>query len=107
VQAFRPARNALEGDQIALHEIEGSRRPGSADSAFRGWGLSGTAGVPGARDRERDTVFLQITRAEGWAMGSNASTWDVILHYWTVTMFVPAVLLIIVALATITRMVDD
>jgi hypothetical protein len=31
----------------------------------------------------------------------------VILHYWTVTMFVPAVLLIIVALATITRMVDD
>jgi hypothetical protein len=51
--------------------------------------------------------LLQITRAEGWAMGSNASTWDVILHYWTVTMFVPAVLLIIVALATITRMVDD
>ena len=40
-------------------------------------------------------------------MGSNATTWDVILHYWTVTMFVPAVLLIIVALATITRMVDD
>jgi hypothetical protein len=102
VQALRLARNALEGDQIALHEIEGSRRPGSADSAFRG-----RPGVPGARDRERDTVFLQITRAKGWAMGSNASTWDVILHYWTVTMFVPAVLLIIVALATITRMVDD
>lgn len=40
-------------------------------------------------------------------MGSNATTWDVILHYWTVTMFVPAVLLVIVALAMITRMVDD
>jgi hypothetical protein len=40
-------------------------------------------------------------------MGSNATTLDVILHYWTVTIFVPAVLLVIVALATITRMVDD
>jgi hypothetical protein len=40
-------------------------------------------------------------------MGSNATTWDIVLHYWTVTMFVPAVLLVIVALAMITRMVDD
>ena len=36
-------------------------------------------------------------------MGSNASTWDVILHYWTVTMFVPAILLVIATLAVITR----
>jgi hypothetical protein len=40
-------------------------------------------------------------------MGSNATTWDIVLHYWTITMFVPAVLLVIVALAMITRMVDD
>ena len=40
-------------------------------------------------------------------MGSNATTWDVILHYWTVTMFVPAILLVIIALAVITSMVDD
>ena len=40
-------------------------------------------------------------------MGSNATTWDIVLHYWTVTMFVPGVLLVIVALAMITRMVDD
>jgi hypothetical protein len=40
-------------------------------------------------------------------MGSNATVWDVILHYWTVTMFVPAILLIIVTLAVVTRMVDD
>ena len=32
-------------------------------------------------------------------MGSNATTWDVILHYWTVTMFVPAILLVIATLA--------
>lgn len=40
-------------------------------------------------------------------MGSNATTWDFILHYWTVTLFVPAILVIIVALAMITRMIDD
>ena len=40
-------------------------------------------------------------------MGSNATTWDVILHYWTVTLFVPAILLVIVTLAVITRMVDE
>jgi hypothetical protein len=40
-------------------------------------------------------------------MGSNATTWDIVLHYWTVTIFVPAVLLVIIALAMITRMVDD
>lgn len=40
-------------------------------------------------------------------MGSNATTWDVILHYWTVTMFVPGILVIIATLAAITRMVDD
>ena len=40
-------------------------------------------------------------------MGSNATTWDVILHYWPVTMFVPAVLIVIAALAVITRVVDD
>jgi hypothetical protein len=40
-------------------------------------------------------------------MGSNATTWDVILHYWTITMFVPAVLLVIATLAVTTRMVDD
>ena len=40
-------------------------------------------------------------------MGSNASTWDVILHYWTVTMLVPAILLVIATLAIVTRVVDD
>ena len=40
-------------------------------------------------------------------MGSNATTWDVILHYWTVTMFVPAILLVIATLAVITASVDD
>lgn len=40
-------------------------------------------------------------------MGSNATVWDVVLHYWTVTIFVPAVLLVLVALAFVTRMVDD
>ena len=40
-------------------------------------------------------------------MGTNASTWDVILNYWTVTMFVPAILLMIATLAVITRVVDD
>ena len=40
-------------------------------------------------------------------MGSNATTWDIILHYWTVTIFVPLILLVITALAMITRAVDD
>jgi hypothetical protein len=40
-------------------------------------------------------------------MGSNATTWDVILHYWTVTTFVPAILIVIGTLAVITRVVDD
>ena len=40
-------------------------------------------------------------------MGTNATTWDVILHYWTVTMFVPAILIVITTLVVITRVVDD
>jgi hypothetical protein len=40
-------------------------------------------------------------------MGSNSTTWDVILHYWTITMFVPAILLVIATLAIVTRVVDD
>jgi hypothetical protein len=40
-------------------------------------------------------------------MGSNATVWDVILHYWTVTMFVPAILLTIATLAVLTRVIDD
>ena len=40
-------------------------------------------------------------------MGSNATVWDVVLHYWTVTIFVPTILLLIATLAFITRMVDD
>jgi hypothetical protein len=46
-------------------------------------------------------------RGEGSFMGSNATTWDVILHYWTVTIFVPAILLMIATLAVITRVIDD
>jgi hypothetical protein len=49
----------------------------------------------------------QAHRGEGWSMGSNATTWDVILHFWTVTMFVPAILLIIATLAVLTRVIDD
>ena len=45
--------------------------------------------------------------AKGWSMGSNATTWDFILHYWTVTIFVPAILLIIATLAVLTRVIDD
>ena len=40
-------------------------------------------------------------------MGSNATTWDIVLHYWTVTIFVPAILLIIATLAVLTRVIDD
>jgi hypothetical protein len=47
------------------------------------------------------------TAAKGWSMGSNATTWDIILHYWTVTIFVPAILLVIATLAIVTRVVDD
>jgi hypothetical protein len=50
---------------------------------------------------------LDTRRGEGWSMGSNATTWDVILHYWTVTMFVPLVLLVIATLAVLTRVIDD
>ena len=32
--------------------------------------------------------------------------WDVILDYWTVTLFLPAVLLLIAILAIITRIAD-
>ena len=47
------------------------------------------------------------TAAKGWSMGSNATTWDIVLHYWTVTIFVPAILLIIATLAVLTRVIDD
>ncbi len=40
-------------------------------------------------------------------MGSNATMLDVILHYWTVTIFVPGILLIIATLAVLTRVIDD
>ena len=40
-------------------------------------------------------------------MGSNATAWDIILHYWTVTIFVPVILLIIATLAVLTRVIDD
>lgn len=40
-------------------------------------------------------------------MGSNATTWDIVLSYWTVTLFVPAILIVIATLAMITRVVDD
>lgn len=32
--------------------------------------------------------------------------WDIVLTYWTVTIFLPAVLLLIVILAIITRITD-
>ena len=32
--------------------------------------------------------------------------WDIVLDYWTVTIFLPAVLLLIVLLAVITRIAD-
>lgn len=40
-------------------------------------------------------------------MGSNATMWDIVLSHWTVTLFVPAILIVIAALAVITRVVDD
>ena len=46
-------------------------------------------------------------RGEGRSMGSNATIWDVILHYWTVTIFVPLILLIIATMAVLTRVIDD
>jgi hypothetical protein len=39
-------------------------------------------------------------------MGSNAGTWQLILHYWPITLFVPAILALIALLALLTRMVD-
>ena len=32
--------------------------------------------------------------------------WDIVLDYWTVTLFLPSVLLLIVILAIITRIAD-
>lgn len=34
------------------------------------------------------------------------TTWDIVLDYWTVTIFLPAVLLLIATLAIITRISD-
>jgi hypothetical protein len=34
------------------------------------------------------------------------TTWDIVLDYWTVTIFLPAVLLLIAMLAIITRISD-
>ena len=40
-------------------------------------------------------------------MGSNATIWDVILHYWTITIFVPLILVLIATMAVLTRVIDD
>jgi hypothetical protein len=37
----------------------------------------------------------------------NKTAWDIVLHNWPITLFVPAVLVIIAVLATITRATDD
>ena len=34
------------------------------------------------------------------------TTWDIVLDYWTVTLFLPSVLLLLAILAIITRLAD-
>ena len=39
-------------------------------------------------------------------MGSNAGTWEILLDYWPIALFVPGILVLIALLALVTRMVD-
>ncbi|MHA6627315.1 hypothetical protein ACU61A_17905 [Pseudonocardia sichuanensis] len=39
-------------------------------------------------------------------MGDLDDVWEVVLDYWTVTIFLPAVLLLLATLAFITRVMD-
>jgi hypothetical protein len=44
-----------------------------------------------------------VTSSNGWGMDE---PWEFVLDYWTVTIFLPTVLLLLAALAVITRLVD-